>query len=231
MFCEVKTRTSDRFGAPVEAITRVKQQRIRTAGGPLARRAPAPRARPALRCRVGHGRARRGSRDRRDRGRVLAPRDRGTFAATLLPEPAPGVPVAPQLRRERRHDHLVTESDVRSRGRSPGSGTPSPPGTAARAGPRPGRRARSGTGSSRAGAVHPKSAQSTSSDHHDERGCDEEDVAAVLDLLPERVESHSATVAARPVRGASSATRASPDRSSPAVPRPWRAAPPPSPAG
>ncbi len=30
VFCEVKTRTSDRFGAPVEAITRVKQQRIRT---------------------------------------------------------------------------------------------------------------------------------------------------------------------------------------------------------
>ena len=29
VFCEVKTRTSDRFGAPVEAITRVKQQRIR----------------------------------------------------------------------------------------------------------------------------------------------------------------------------------------------------------
>ncbi|HEY3722412.1 MAG TPA: YraN family protein [Acidimicrobiia bacterium] len=30
VFCEVKTRTSNRFGAPVEAITRVKQQRIRT---------------------------------------------------------------------------------------------------------------------------------------------------------------------------------------------------------
>jgi putative endonuclease len=30
IFCEVKTRTSNRFGAPVEAITRTKQQRIRT---------------------------------------------------------------------------------------------------------------------------------------------------------------------------------------------------------
>jgi putative endonuclease len=29
VFCEVKTRSSHRFGAPVEAITRVKQQRIR----------------------------------------------------------------------------------------------------------------------------------------------------------------------------------------------------------
>jgi putative endonuclease len=29
VFCEVKTRRSDRFGAPVEAITREKRQRIR----------------------------------------------------------------------------------------------------------------------------------------------------------------------------------------------------------
>lgn len=29
VFCEVKTRSSDRFGAPVEAITRVKQRRLR----------------------------------------------------------------------------------------------------------------------------------------------------------------------------------------------------------
>jgi putative endonuclease len=29
VFCEVKTRTSTRFGAPVEAVTRVKQMRIR----------------------------------------------------------------------------------------------------------------------------------------------------------------------------------------------------------
>jgi putative endonuclease len=33
IFCEVKTRTSNRFGAPVEAITRTKQQRIRTLAG------------------------------------------------------------------------------------------------------------------------------------------------------------------------------------------------------
>ena len=30
VFCEVKTRTSDRFGAPVEAVTATKQRRIRT---------------------------------------------------------------------------------------------------------------------------------------------------------------------------------------------------------
>ena len=29
VFCEVKTRSSNRFGAPIEAITRVKQLRIR----------------------------------------------------------------------------------------------------------------------------------------------------------------------------------------------------------
>lgn len=29
VFCEVKTRTSDLFGAPVEAVTRTKQMRIR----------------------------------------------------------------------------------------------------------------------------------------------------------------------------------------------------------
>ena len=29
VFCEVKTRTSDAFGAPVEAVTRIKQARLR----------------------------------------------------------------------------------------------------------------------------------------------------------------------------------------------------------
>jgi len=30
VFCEVKTRSSDRFGAPVEAVTFTKQRRLRT---------------------------------------------------------------------------------------------------------------------------------------------------------------------------------------------------------
>jgi putative endonuclease len=29
VFCEVKTRSSDAFGAPVEAVTRTKQARLR----------------------------------------------------------------------------------------------------------------------------------------------------------------------------------------------------------
>ena len=29
MFCEVKSRSSDAFGAPVEAVTRAKQTRLR----------------------------------------------------------------------------------------------------------------------------------------------------------------------------------------------------------
>ena len=33
VFCEVKTRSSNRFGAPVEAITRTKQRRIRVLAG------------------------------------------------------------------------------------------------------------------------------------------------------------------------------------------------------
>ncbi len=33
VFCEVKTRSSNRFGAPVEAITPTKQRRIRVLAG------------------------------------------------------------------------------------------------------------------------------------------------------------------------------------------------------
>lgn len=52
VFCEVKTRTSDRFGLPAEAVTRAKQRRLRTlatrflasgAAPPLPRGRPRPR--------------------------------------------------------------------------------------------------------------------------------------------------------------------------------------------
>ena len=44
VFCEVKTRTSDRFGLPAEAVTRAKQRRLRT----LAARFLASGAAPPL---------------------------------------------------------------------------------------------------------------------------------------------------------------------------------------
>jgi putative endonuclease len=33
VFCEVKTRSSDRFGVPVESVTATKQRRLRTLAG------------------------------------------------------------------------------------------------------------------------------------------------------------------------------------------------------
>jgi putative endonuclease len=36
VFCEVKTRSSDRFGVPVESVTATKQRRLRTLAGRLA---------------------------------------------------------------------------------------------------------------------------------------------------------------------------------------------------
>ena len=38
VFCEVKTRTTDAFGTPAEAVTRAKRQQAAPPGGQVARR-------------------------------------------------------------------------------------------------------------------------------------------------------------------------------------------------
>ncbi len=72
VFCEVKTRRSDRFGSPIEAITREKRQRIRVLAGrwldehkPIVREVRFDVASVTFD-------ARRAGCDRRDGGRVLA---------------------------------------------------------------------------------------------------------------------------------------------------------------
>jgi putative endonuclease len=42
VFCEVKTRTSDAFGVPAEAVTRRKQQRIRGLAARWLQESPSP---------------------------------------------------------------------------------------------------------------------------------------------------------------------------------------------
>ncbi len=44
VFCEVKTRTSDAFGLPAEAVTRQKQQRIRVLAARWLDESPTPAA-------------------------------------------------------------------------------------------------------------------------------------------------------------------------------------------
>ena len=48
VFCEVKTRASTRFGAPVEAVTATKQRRLRTLTSKRSARSRAARARGAV---------------------------------------------------------------------------------------------------------------------------------------------------------------------------------------
>ena len=80
VFCEVKTRSSDRFGVPAEAVTPAKQRRLRAARRPLPRRraalaGAAPRGRRTLRFDVA---ARPGRPGRGHRGRVLSVARRGS---------------------------------------------------------------------------------------------------------------------------------------------------------
>ena len=50
VFCEVKTRTNDRYGAPEHAVTPLKQRQIRKIAR-LSHRAPHPRPAVPVRCR------------------------------------------------------------------------------------------------------------------------------------------------------------------------------------
>jgi putative endonuclease len=47
VFCEVKTRTSDRFGVPAEAVTAAKQRRLRTLAARFLAEHPLPDAQGA----------------------------------------------------------------------------------------------------------------------------------------------------------------------------------------
>jgi putative endonuclease len=49
VFCEVKTRTSDRFGLPAEAVTLAKQRRLRTLAARFLASAAAPPLPPGSR--------------------------------------------------------------------------------------------------------------------------------------------------------------------------------------
>ncbi len=49
VFCEVKTRSSEVFGAPFEAVTRTKVRRLRRLAGLWLEQSPASRRQPDLR--------------------------------------------------------------------------------------------------------------------------------------------------------------------------------------
>ena len=137
--------------------------RSRCVGSPEHPEHRAPRA--ALRRRVGARGAGHRARDRRHRGRVLTlTRRAGSRARRSARRQHPVCQWRRSCGRAARHHDLVAQAGRRSRGRSPGSGRSSPPGTAARARPR----------ARRCGVVrHPNTAQSTSAAHDDERDRDD----------------------------------------------------------
>ena len=142
VFCEVKTRRSDAFGLPAEAVTVAKATAAADAGRTLAGREPR-RRRPSYRFDVAVGAPRRPGRlaRRRAHRRFLmwdaGPRPDAAVRRASSRCASGGGPAARRAGSRPRGPRRAG-----SRGRSPGSGRSSRPGTAARGERRPARRRR-----------------------------------------------------------------------------------------